>query len=313
MIKIGLVNIDTSHPKEFAVYLNKNNRARYTAIYNYGFRSDSNVETFMKKFDVTERYYSLDELAENVDIGFIHSCNWSKHLNHALPFINKGKPVFIDKPIVGSIADCNKLEQLAEQGAVIIGGSSLRYAEEIQNFIKQSEEERGRILNIHATCGVDEFNYGIHVTEAICELAQSEPVSVRYVGKIREGKYSCKTYFVTFNNNTTATFNLFGGEWRPFDFVIMTTKGTFYFRVDVTKIYGALLDRVCSFMESEKKNWIPVSKLIQPVKVLIAGKVSQKREGKTVNIVDIPEDDPGFDGDSFEKFYSANAPNIYDE
>ena len=38
MIRIGAVNIDTSHPLAFSEYLLKGNRARYVAVYNDGFR-----------------------------------------------------------------------------------------------------------------------------------------------------------------------------------------------------------------------------------------------------------------------------------
>ena len=48
MIRIGVVNIDVSHPKAFSEYLKKGNRARYVAVYNEGFRGDDEVEGFIK-------------------------------------------------------------------------------------------------------------------------------------------------------------------------------------------------------------------------------------------------------------------------
>jgi predicted dehydrogenase len=51
-------------------------------------------------------------MADKVDIGFIQSCNWDKHIDQAMPFIQKGKPVFIDKPIVGSMKDIERIEKL---------------------------------------------------------------------------------------------------------------------------------------------------------------------------------------------------------
>ena len=49
MIKIGVVNIDTSHPLAFSEILLKENRARYAAVFNDGFRGDDEVESFIKK------------------------------------------------------------------------------------------------------------------------------------------------------------------------------------------------------------------------------------------------------------------------
>ncbi|MDD4557306.1 MAG: hypothetical protein PHX89_00005, partial [bacterium] len=105
MIKIGIINIDTSHPITFAEYLKKGKRARYTAIYNDGFRSEAEVEGFISKYGLERRCSSIEELADCVDIGFVQGCNWDRHLSQAKLFLAGGKPVFIDKPIVGSLSD----------------------------------------------------------------------------------------------------------------------------------------------------------------------------------------------------------------
>src|SRR5690554_2901066 len=117
MFRIGVVGLDSSHPLAFSKELMKGNRARYAAVYNDGFRTDQEVVAFMKKCNVEKRYDSIAEMAENVDIGFVQSCNWDKHLEQAMPFIQAGKPVFIDKPIVGSLADCRIIEKLSAEGA----------------------------------------------------------------------------------------------------------------------------------------------------------------------------------------------------
>lgn len=56
MIKIGVVNIDTSHPRAFAEYFRKDTRAAYTDIYNDGFRTDAEVDDFMEKYGVNKRW-----------------------------------------------------------------------------------------------------------------------------------------------------------------------------------------------------------------------------------------------------------------
>ena len=311
MIRIGVVNIDVSHPRAFSEYLKEGNRARYVAVYNDGFRGDDEVEGFMKKYKLEKRCQSIEELAEMVDVGFVQSCNWDNHIKEAMPFIEKGKPVFIDKPIVGSVADCKKLEELAEKGAVILGSSSVRYAEEIQNFIALPVEERGEILSVYGTAGVDEFNYAIHIVEAIHELAGSEPVSTNFAGRAeREGLVS-ETFTVRFANGITGTYTTCHGQWHQFEVVIMTTKSTYYFQVDTSKIYGALLDRICDYMETGENKLAPVAKINQAIKIMLAGRLSRENGGGAVKIEDIPEDDPGFDGDDFQRGYAKAAAKIY--
>ena len=311
MIRIGVVNIDVSHPLAFSDYLIQGDRARYVAVYNDGFRGDDEVEGFMKKYKLEKRCQSIEELAEIVDVGFVQGCNWDKHLEHAVPFIQKGKPVFIDKPIVGSVADCKKLEELVEKGAIILGSSSVRYAEEIQNFIALPVEERGEILSVYGTAGVDEFNYAIHIVEAIHELAGSEPVSTNFAGRAeREGLVS-ETFTVRFANGITGTYTTCHGQWHQFEVVIMTTKSTYYFQVDTSKIYGALLDRICDYMETGENKLAPVAKINQAIKIMLAGRLSREKGGGVVKIEGIPEDDPGFDGDEFELGYAKAAAKIY--
>ena len=252
MVRIGVVNIDTSHPKAFSEYLSKGTRARYAAIYNDGFRDSDEVEAFISRNNMEKRCATIEELADIVDIGFVQSVNWENHLKQAMPFIERGKPVFIDKPIAGSLADCRKLEELASKGAVILGCSSVRYAEEIADFLKIPEEERGRILNIFGTSGVDEFNYSIHIVEVIGAIAGTGAVSCRFVGCSEiEGK-KCETFYVRYKSGITAVYNAFHGTWQPFEVVIMTTKSTYHFSIDTDRIYGALLDRICDYMERKK-------------------------------------------------------------
>jgi len=140
MIRIGLVNIDVSHPKAFSAYLRNGNRAKYVAVFNNGFREDDEVDGFIRTDGLEKRCKSIDELAEMVDIGFIQGCDWDKHIEQAMPFLNRGKPAFIDKPIVGKLSDCVKLEKLAAEGKVILGSSSARYANEVVAFRSKPEE-----------------------------------------------------------------------------------------------------------------------------------------------------------------------------
>ncbi len=162
-------------------------------------------------------------------------------------FIDAGKPVFIDKPVVGNIADCRELEQLADDRAVILGGSSVPYAEEITSFLALPESERGKILNIFGTSGVDSFNYAIHIVQAIQRIAQSDAVSVGFLGQHKINSQISESYSIKFENDVTAVYHSVTGLWQPFVIVIMTTTGTWHFQIDTTKIYGQLLDPYLRF------------------------------------------------------------------
>jgi hypothetical protein len=122
-----------------------------------------------------------------------------------MPFIEAGKPVFIDKPMAGNLQDCEKLMELEKSGAVIMGSSSVRYCREITRYLDMPEQERGKLLHAVATVGMDEFNYAIHAVEGLCAIAQAKPVSVKYIGTSSQEDQSCFSYFITFANGATAT------------------------------------------------------------------------------------------------------------
>jgi len=307
MIKIGAVNIDISHPRTFAKHLLQGNRARYKEIYNDGFRDDAEVEEFITKYGLEKRCQSIDELADKVDVGFIHDCNWQKHLDHAMPFIRRGKPVFIDKPIVGSEADCRRLEALVKKGAVIYGSSSVRYCRELDAFMQKPEAERGKIIRAHGMIGSDEFNYAVHAVEGIGTLLGTGALSCRIVDSQQTQAGLCETYLIKFHGDVTAMYTTFIGNWRPSDFVIMTTKTTTLLRVDSGSLYSALLDKICDSIESRQSQMAPVKALTESVRIMLAGRLSKEQGGAEVALIDIPVDDPGFDGDAFEREYAEKA------
>lgn len=311
MIRVGVVNIDTSHPMSFGQKMIDDGRARYVAVYNDGFRGDDEVAGFMQKYELEKRCQTVEELAETVDIGFIQGCNWDTHLRYIDPFVKLGKPVFIDKPIVGSMPDLKKLKSLVEGGAVILGSSSARYAQEIGEFLEIPVEDRGEIVSVFGSCGVDEFNYGVHIVEIIGGLLGTGAKNCRFAGRATVGGKVCETFVVTFESGVTATYSLFQGTWQPFTVTIQTTKRTFNFTVDTSRIYLAMLKRIFDYMETGKNTLADIDTLSESIKIMLAGKVSRENDGAVIALSEIPEDYDGYDGDAFEKGYAAAASKMY--
>ncbi len=307
MIKAGCINIDTSHPGSFGAYMLQGQRIRYTAVYNDGFRTDEMVNQFMGKYKIAERCASLEELADKVDVGFIHSCNWNKNIQLALPFIRKNKPVFIDKPIAGSLAECLELEALAAKGAKIYGSSSLRYCREVSEFMAKPEEERGRIMTVFGTVGSDEFNYAVHIVELFGALLGTGAQSCRFLGRAQTPGFDCEHYYVQYANGATAIYNIAPGCSHPFEVVIMTSKTTFQFRVNVKQLYSTLVDRICDAIENNEECMARVPALTESVKIMLAGRISRERAGIQIMLSEIPGSDPGYDGYAFEKAYSKRC------
>lgn len=313
MYRIGVVNLDTSHPLAFSRYLNKGDRAHYTAVYNDSFRGDDEVEAFMQMNGIEKRYDSVEEMAKNVDIGFVQGCNWDKHLEYAKAFIKAGKPVFMDKPFVGNLKDCLEAEKLAREGAKIYGTSSLRYAQEVASFAALPVEERGEIVHITATVGVDEFNYAIHAVETLMGLVgpDSRAESVTYVGRTGWEGAQCDSYFVRFKNGVSADYHIYLNGWQASTMTVITTKKTVATIIDAGVAYGAMLDRVCDALDGKEEAMPPVESFTESIKIMLAGRSSQLKGGVPVRLCELSEADPGFDGDLFAKGYAAAARKLY--
>jgi len=311
MLRIGAVNLDTSHPAAFARHFERGEKARYVAVFDDGFRSDAEVEVFVRRFGLQRRFSRLAGMVEAVDVGFIHACDWDRHLELALPFLERGKPVFIDKPISGNIRHCAELEELSREGRVILGSSSVRYAPEIAAFLAEPESSRGTVVHALGTGGMDEFNYGIHVVEGLGALfSDTTAEAARFVGSSPGAGGSYETSSIRFQDSRTAVYSLLLGTWAPFRFTILTTRGTYQLEIETRDLYSRMLDLVCESLTAGASMLAPVEKLTESVKIMLAARLSrddQSRGREEVSLASIPMNDAGFDGRLFSREYARSV------
>ena len=313
MKKIGLVNIDTSHPFSWAQKMEAAPELdmQYAMLFSDGFRGDDEVNWFINKYNMMGRAATIDELAEKCDIGFVQSCNWEKHVDQAMPFIKLRKPVLLDKPLVGSVKDIARIRELVANGANIIGSSSARYAAEIQDFLATPVEERGEVVSVYGESGVDEFNYGVHVGEILSEIAGAPAVSCQFTGTAERDGAKCEIYTVRFENGVIGTYCTYLSGWRPFNVSIMTTKSSTCFKIDSSMIYMALLTRVSEMLKTGECKTADIERILNVSEFMLCGKRSRDFEnGREVKISELHADD-AFDGYAFEKAYAAASAVMY--
>ena len=312
MLKFGAITIDTSHPKSFAKKLAAGESGRYVAVYNNGFRGEDEVNAFAE-FNDLKVCNTLEELADMVDIGMVHSCNWDKHLSYVAPFIERNKPVFIDKPLVGNLKDARKLLELVNSGAKILGNSSLRYCYEVQNVHASLAENNAKILHVNVSVGTNEYDYAIHAYEMICALLKDRPVDARYMGTASIDGHACDSYFFNFACGATAVINNVTPKHTNFHTTILTDvrAADACFTVDASKLYEAMLIEVCKKLEGKENLLAPMEDQIIPVKAALACKASKLAGGKAISLDDPCLEDISFDGNAFEAGYSAGAAKSY--
>ena len=141
-IRIGMVGLDTSHVIAFTRVLNdeadKNHvaGARMIAAVKDSSPDVESSYTRVEKYTAeltgkwgVKLYPTVTELCRHVDAVMIENVDGRPHLKHAIDVIKAGKPLFIDKPLAGTLADCLKIYRLGKRHKVpVFSSSSLRFA-----------------------------------------------------------------------------------------------------------------------------------------------------------------------------------------
>lgn len=183
-LRIGLVGLDTSHVTAFTRALHDPGHkdhvpgARVVAVYKGGspdiVASASRVDRFTAELlqePGIKLYDSIAELARNVDAVMIESVDGRPHLAQFKEVLPSRKPVFIDKPVAGSLRDAIEIFRLAkEHGVPVFSSSSLRFNTLAALADAQHGELHGAFTYGPAALEPthpDLFWYGIHAVETL--------------------------------------------------------------------------------------------------------------------------------------------------
>ena len=186
-LRAGMIGLDTSHVPAFAKIFNNPKATgdiagiRIVAGYPGGTdipASRDRVKGFTEQLRGMgiEIFDSIPKLLETVDVVLLESVDGRIHLQEAIPVIKAGKPLFIDKPVAGSLADAIVIYELAKKHNVpCFSSSSVRFAPGIQELLKN--EKLGTIegAGTWGPCTYQEgtpdmFFYGIHGIEPLYAL-----------------------------------------------------------------------------------------------------------------------------------------------
>src|SRR5262245_5349064 len=187
VIRAGMIGLDTSHVPAFAKLFNNpkatGDVAEVKVVAGYPGGTDipasrDRVGKFTDqlremKIEIVD---SIPELLKRVDVVLLESVDGRIHLQEAIPVIKAGKPLWIDKPVAGSLADAIVIYDLAKKHNVpCFSASSLRFNPGLETILK--DEKVGSVVGA-ATWGScsyspgtpDMFFYGIHGIEPLFVL-----------------------------------------------------------------------------------------------------------------------------------------------
>ena len=215
-IRIGMIGLDTSHVTAFTKIINDPKaegplaNARVTAAFRGGSadipsssgRIDKFTDTLTQQYGV-KLYPTIAELCKNVDAIMLESVDGRPKVRQAIPVIDAGLPLYIDKPMAGSLADVLFIFDYAKnKGVPIFSSSSLRYSKATQ---AARAGALGKIMHAEtfspASIEVrhpDLFWYGVHGCESLftvmgpgCETVQRRSTAdgkIEVIGKWKGGR-----------------------------------------------------------------------------------------------------------------------------
>lgn len=298
MFKVGLVDLDTSHPKSWLPTWRTIAGTRVSSVCDGGAVYDPGyAKGFAAEEGIKEAYDSPEEMVAAVDGAVIHSCNWDVHLERAQPFIAAGKPVFLDKPVVGNFTDVQRLRSLVEQGADIIGGSALRYAQEVTDFAAENPPES--VYTLFATCPNDWFNYGIHGYELVLGVMGPGVESVRML----DGGDDPALIQMNYGDGRRAVLQLRTPKGR-FHITASCRNGIHSVAVGTKNVYAPLIHNIAAHFKGESPFPVDTEQMLESCLAALAA-IRSRETGERVRLADVDESFPGYDGNAFEAEYRA--------
>jgi hypothetical protein len=207
-LRAGIIGLDTSHVLAFTTTLNKGTKnpddaakfagVKVVAAYPQGSKdiegSTKRVPEYTEKVKAlgVEIVDSVEELVKRVDVVFLESNDGRVHLEQVKPVLAAHKPVFIDKPIAGNLADTVRILDAAKKANVpLFCSSSLRFGKTTQavrhgSIGKVKSAETFSPAHLEPT-HVDLYWYGVHGCEALFTVMGTGCQSVKR-GTTSDGK-----------------------------------------------------------------------------------------------------------------------------
>ena len=202
-LRAGIIGLDTSHAVAFITTLNTKKppqTAGVTVVAAYP-KGSPDIESSTKRVpEYTEKAKaagveivdSIEALLSKVDVVFLETNDGRPHLEQLRPCLAAKKPVFIDKPVAGSLKDAIAIYAEAKAAGVpVFCSSSLRFGKSTQEVSKGS---LGKVLRAETFSPVniepthpDLYWYGVHGCESLYTVMGTGCLSVKR-GKTEDGK-----------------------------------------------------------------------------------------------------------------------------
>jgi len=298
-IRAGIIGLDTSHVAAFSKLLNDPKSegvlADVTVVAAYPGGSPDipssadRVEGFTRTLREMgiEIVDSIDELLPKVDVVLLESVDGRPHLKQVKPVLAAGKPVFIDKPVAGSLADALEIFRLAKQYNVpCFSSSSLRFSTGIAGM--RDNDEVGKVLGCDAfsPCSLephhpDLYWYGVHGVETLFTIMGTGCESV---SRTQTDDYELVAG--VWSDGRIGTFRGLRSGKTDYGALVFGSKGIV--RSGGYSGYQPLVEEICRFFKTGEPP-VSAAETIEIFAFMEAADESKRQGGKPVRLEDVIE------------------------
>ena len=220
-----------------------------------------------------------EEMIGKVDAVIIATDIGGEHVRRAMPFIEAGIPLFIDKPLCDNAEDLEFFRRAIQGGAKILSSSCMRYSKEIRPYFHGNCHELGKLRFIFMPMPKQWETYGIHALEAVFALTGPGFVSIRNTGSETRNVVHLKHK----NEIDVVIGNISDSIYAP-DIAMIGTQGRM--TIHIQDSYTSFRDQLVAFVNYLRTGIspIPFSETEELIRLVIGGIDSRRNHGKEILI-----------------------------
>lgn len=202
----------------------------------------------------------LEEMVNKVDAVLLARDDAENHYDMALPFLKKGLPIYIDKPLAYDCTLAKKIFNAQKFPGQIFTCSALRYAKEFRKM-RDIDKKLGDIHLVEAFVMKSWKKYSVHIIDPVVfylfknsKIEQAMAFNYDKVSKVVLG----------WDNGITSAFTSLGNMNAPIEIKIYCEEGTINIKFKDTfeAFKGALKDFVDRVMNKKFKDDEVIMKIV---------------------------------------------------
>lgn len=220
-----------------------------------------------------------EEMIGKVDAVILARDDYENHFKMAMPFLEAGLHVFVDKPLSLDVAELKAFKPYLESGK-LFSCSGMRYARELDEP-RAALAEYGRIKLVRGAVLNSWEKYGVHLLYAIFGMVKTRPVSVI---SINAGHMSVAIHM---DDGSLVQIDALGDCPKTFRIDIWGTELSSSH--EITDNFTMFRRMLWHFSRSIKTgtSTIPPDETLGIVRIIMAGKISN-HEKRTVYLDELP-------------------------